>query len=55
MMRVNPDLATPSKRCLAKVLQCVLPCVSHGALDVANITRDKDYVKKVRLDKVRLS
>ncbi len=53
MLTVSPDLATPTKKCLAKVLQCVLPCVSHGALDVANITRDKDHVKKVRLGQSR--
>jgi hypothetical protein len=47
LLMVDPDMATPLKKWLAKILKGVLPSFCIGALDAANITRDKDHVKKV--------
>jgi hypothetical protein len=45
---VDPDLATPVKKWLAKVLQGILPGFCLGGIDAAFVTRDKEYVRKVK-------
>jgi len=44
---VDPDLATPVKKWLAKVLQGILPGFCLGGIDPALVTRDREYVRKV--------
>ena len=45
---VDPDLATPVKKWLAKVLQGILPGFCLGGIDAALVTRDREYVRKVK-------
>jgi hypothetical protein len=50
LIEVDPDLATPFKKWLAKILQGVFPSFCIGVLEAEHVTRDKDHVKKVRGD-----
>ena len=45
---VDPDLATPVKKWLAKVLQGILPGFCLGGIDAALVTRDREYVRNVK-------
>ena len=47
LLVIDPDMATPIKKWLARVLQGILPSFSLGALEASHITRDAVYVKKV--------
>ena len=47
LLVVDPDMATPLKKWLARVFQGILPSFSLGALEASHITRDAVYVKKV--------
>ena len=48
LIEVDPDLATPFKKWLAKFFQGVFPSFCIGTLQAELVTRDKDHVKKVR-------
>ena len=47
MIEVDPDLATPFKKWLAKFFQGVFPSFCIGSLQAELVTRDKDQVQKV--------
>jgi len=50
LVSLDPDMATPVKRFLAKVLQGMVPYFSLGAIDPEQVTRDQSIVEKIRED-----
>jgi len=57
LVMIDPDMATPSKKFLAKQMQSYFPKFSLpsfiDAIDIEQITRDKEVVEKIRKDKLR--
>ena len=54
---IDPDMATPSKKFLAKQMQSIFPRFSLPSfidgIDITQITRDKEVVENIRKDKLR--
>lgn len=50
LIKPDPNVATPIKKTLSKVLSGVLPSVAIGELDESGITRDEAVVKRVQED-----
>ena len=54
---IDPDMATPSKKFLAKQIQSCFPKFSLPSfidgIDINQITRDKEVVEGIRKDKLR--
>ena len=54
---IDPDMATPSKKFLAKQVQGYFPKFAlpafMDAIDVSQVTRDKEVVEMLRKDKLR--
>ena len=50
LIKMDPDIATPVKKVLAKVFQSLIPSFSLGELDHTAITRDEQVVKRVKED-----
>ena len=47
---MDPNIATPLKKTLAKWLKSLLPSFSLGSLDATAITRDEEVVSRVKND-----
>jgi len=50
LIKPDPNVATPVKKMLSKVLSGVLPSVAIGGLDETGITRDESVVKRIQDD-----